>query len=206
MRLIDIKPGAFFPGSVITTRFGWDPVPPGPRIHHAVDRAGTGIVCLPFDAERAEFIRADAQGNSVLRLFAAGGALELRLLHFLPGELSGEIQAACHIKRGRPLPAGTPIGPAGNAGLSVSVTGGDGRHVHYSLLLSPGAYDAELSRLAPGWSSDASPAWRAQYGEAFDKEKRTRGIRWINGLALIKHDPWTGKDRIIVNTASVMGL
>jgi len=85
MELKDLRTDIFFPDSTITTPFGWDAetFPDAPRIHHAIDRAGPGVIRLPFDAERLEWAGADANGCSVLRAFALDGALELRMLHFI---------------------------------------------------------------------------------------------------------------------------
>jgi hypothetical protein len=204
MNLGELDLENFFPGSTITTRFGWDLDPPGPRIHHAIDRAGKGIVCLPFAAERMEWVDEDANGCSVLRAFADGGAFELRLLHFIKAELSPGILAAVQARQG--LPSGQPIGPAGNKGLSVSLFGGDGRHVHYQLMLKPGIYDQELEHILPGWSIDRRDELARRYGPAFVRECATRGITWINEQALERADPWTGRQRIIIDSAGILGL
>jgi hypothetical protein len=205
MKLFDIQTGLFYPGSSITTRFGWDPDPPGPRIHHAVDRAGSAaIVCLPFAAERVEWIDEDANGCSVLRAFCDDSTLELRMLHFLRAELSPGILEA--VAKGRPTLTGQPIGPAGNKGLAVSKHGGDGRHVHYQLMLVPGAYDAELDTLAPTWSVDRRKELAARYGPAFLRDCVAREVAWINERALCRRDPWTGRLRIIIDSAGILGL
>jgi hypothetical protein len=204
MNLQELDLDNFFPGSSITTRFGWDLDPPGPRIHHAVDRAGPGIVCLPFAAERVEWTDEDANGCSVLRVFADGDALELRLLHFIKAELSPGILAAVAAKQG--LPSGQPIGPTGNKGLSVSTIGGDGRHVHYQLMLKPGIYDEELNHIAPAWAIDRRDALSAKYGPVFVRECASRRVTWINERALQRADPWTGRQRIIIDSARILGL
>lgn len=204
MHLSELSLDVFFPGSTITTRFGWDRDPPGPRIHHAVDRAGPGVVRLPFDAERIEWVDADANGCSVLRAFADGGALELRMLHFLREELDPAVREAANSSGG--LGAGQVIGPAGNKGMSISGNGGDGRHVHYQLMLKPRIYDGELEHLAPLWSVDRKDELARRYGPTFLRECAARGIAWINEQALERSDPWTGRQRIIIDTAGILGL
>lgn len=205
MRLSEIQTGLFYPGSVITTRFGWDLDPPGPRLHHAIDRAGSAsIVCLPFAAERVQWIDSDANGCSVLRVFADSGAIELRMLHFLGDELSPGIPYA--IKGGHGLLCGQPIGPAGNMGLSVSKHGGDGRHVHYQLMLIPGVFDDELSAIAPTWNVDRRKELAVRYGSAFLRECAVRQVTWINERALCRMDPWTSKPRVIIDSVGLLGL
>ena len=196
----------FYPESVITTRFGWDATtfPGAPRIHHAVDRAGPGIVRIPFDADRVEWHDADAQGNSVLRAFADGGAMELRMLHFLPGELSAELRES--IKHAREVPRGTPIGPVGNKGIAVAAAGGTGRHVHYSLMLMPGFYDDQLDEVAPGWRLDRTAEFSRLYGSHFVVERTRRAIRWMNDKVICKGDPWTNAERLVVDSATIFGL
>jgi hypothetical protein len=209
MLLKELKLENFFPGSTITTLFGWDKDPPGPRIHHAIDRAGQGIVTLPFEAERIEWIDHDGLGCSVLRAFADDGALELRLLHFNKEELSPGILPAAAAGAG--LPKGQPIGPTGNTGLSIARvrpdgTKGDGRHVHYQLMLKPGHYEAELDELCPGWQNDDKQELSRALGEAFVTECAARKVAWINTKALCRSDPWTGRLRIIIDTAEILGL
>jgi hypothetical protein len=206
MKLTDLRESIFFPGSSITTPFGWDAetFPDAPRIHHAIDRAGPGVIRLPFDAERIEWIGADANGCSVLRAFALDGALELRMLHFIRDELKPEILRSAVVGRG--APAGIELGPAGNKGLSVSTTRGDGRHLHYQLMLRPGAFDAELDQLTPAWSTNQREALAKRWGIAFLRECVTRKITWINGIALERMDPWTGRKRIIIDSAGILGL
>ena len=134
--LLSLSPSVFFPGSVVTTPFGWDDrtFPGRPRIHPAVDRAGKGIVHSPIAATRVIWIDNDAEECSVLRLLFVGG--EIRLLHFIRSELdSGALAAGI---AGASLDLGAPLGPTGNHGLSVSKSGGDGRHVH--LLPHPRAH------------------------------------------------------------------
>jgi hypothetical protein len=204
MILSELGLANFFPGSTITTRFGWDKDPPGPRLHHAVDRAGPGVVHLPFDAEKVEWIDADAQGNSVIRAFADSGALELRMLHFLKEEVDPAFLHAA--LKGGPAPSGFPIGPTGNKGIFVASSEGTGRHVHYSLLLKPGVYDEDLDQIAPGWNIDLKDQLVNEHGSAFIRECAARGVRWINTKALEKVDPWTGKARILIDTAGVLGF
>jgi hypothetical protein len=205
MMLSELELVNFFPGSTITTRFGWDKDPPGPRIHHAVDRAGPGDVRLPFDAEKVEWIDADGQGNSVIRAFADGGALELRMLHFIRAEIDPDFLHAA--LAGHAVKEGAKIGPTGNKGLSVAtVPGGTGRHVHYSLLLRPGIYDDELDALSPGWRVDLRDQLAHEHGPAFIRECTARGVIWINPEAMQKQDPWTGKARIIIDTARILNF
>lgn len=205
MRLA-ITPSLFFPHSTITTGFGWDPYtyPGHPRIHTAVDRAGKGIVHTPIAAEKTAWLDNDAEGCSVFRLFFDGG--EFRMLHFLRGELdSGALAAAL---AGAPLGQGAPIGPTGNHGLSVSKSGGDGRHVHYSLILEPGAYDEDLKTLAgAGWNSDHSADYRSRLGPAFIAQAAQRGIRWMNAFIIARADPYyDGKLRFYVNTDRLFSM
>jgi len=198
MRLTDIDASVFFPGSQITTAFGWDPDPRfGPRVHHAVDRAGAGMVRLPFAAKRLDWKNADTVGNSVLRAFADPG-IELRMLHFRPNERTPDLLNA--LRNGRGLPAGAPLAPAGDVGI------GSGRHVHYQLMLDPECDWTELDKLVPGWTQDDKTDWLSRYGLAFALERSRRGIRWINTRALRRADPWTGMDRIIIDSATILGL
>ncbi|MBL8967012.1 MAG: hypothetical protein JNG85_08385 [Spirochaetaceae bacterium] len=197
-------PEIFFPGAQVTTRFGWDLEPPGPRIHHAIDKAGRGIVCAPFGFERVEWIDRDALGCSVLRCFADSGQIELRILHFLKAELSPGLADA--ISRGRGLPAGAPLAPAGNVGLSLSRSGGDGRHVHYSLLLDHTAYGLEMTSLRPGWGVDKRAEFTKRYGPEFEADCKRRQVRWISEVACGKHDPWTQRERVIVDSMAFFGF
>jgi hypothetical protein len=195
----------FFLNSQVTTAFGWDPFTfkARPRIHPALDRAGKGIVFCPVEAERSKWIDDDAEGCSVLRLFFPGG--ELRMLHFIREELdSGALSAGL---AGAGLKMGSPIGPTGNHGLSASVNGGDGRHVHFSLILEPGAYDDELrAKIGSIWDSDYSADYRARYGTPFIDEAKKRGITWMNARIIARHDPYySGAIRFYVNPA-VYGL
>jgi hypothetical protein len=203
--LLPLSPSVFFPGSIVTTPFGWDATsfPGRPRIHPAVDRAGKGIVRSPLAAKKAVWIDNDAEGCSVLRLFFDGG--ELRLLHFIREELdSGALAAGI---AGAPLELGAPIGPAGNHGLSVSTKGGDGRHVHCSLILEPKVYDSVLAaRIGSIWASDYSKDYRAQYGAAFSAQAAQRGIEWMNAYIIARHDPYySGSIRYFVNPV-IFGL
>jgi hypothetical protein len=201
-----LHPEFFFPKSVITTPFGWDAetFPSAPRLHHAVDRAGKGSVFSPVKAEKVIWIDSDSQGNSVLRLIFLGG--EVRILHFLRDELDSLILASAISNAG--IDAGTRIGPAGNKGISISSSGGDGRHIHYSLILSPGAYDDQLAQLAgPGWNSDRSSDFRAKYGKAFIQEAAIRGVRWMNQYVIAKADPYyVGRIRFVVDSVKLFGL
>jgi hypothetical protein len=196
----------FFPSSTITTGFGWDPLtfPGHPRIHTAVDRAGKGIVHSPVSASRTAWIDNDAEGCSVFRLFFDGG--EFRMLHFLRAELdSGALAAAiAHA----PLAKGAPIGPTGNHGLSVPMNGGTGRHVHYSLILEPGAYDNDLQVLSGGsWNSDRTSDYRAKYGAPFISQAAQRGIQWMNEFCIARNDPYyDGKLRFYINTYRFFGM
>jgi hypothetical protein len=202
---LNVDASVFFPGSQVTTAFGWDPYTfrNRPRIHPAIDRAGKGLVHSPLKAERSAWIDNDAEGCSVLRLFFEGG--ELRLLHFIRGELdSGALAAAI---TGAGLEAGAPIGPTGNHGLSVAAGSGDGRHVHYSLVLEPGVYDDDLAtKIGSIWNSDYSSSYRDRYKQPFIDEVRARGITWMNAHIIARHDPYyDGKLRLYINPA-VYGL
>jgi len=196
----------FFPRSVITTPFGWDTktFPTRPRLHHAVDRAGSGIVHTPVEAESSQWIDDDAEGCSVLRLFFPGG--EFRMLHFIRGELESAVLSAALVKA--PIPAGTPIGPTGNHGLSVPLNGGTGRHVHYCLILEPGVYDDKLKILAgAGWNNDHMSDYRSQYGKAFIADTAARGVRWMNEFIVARADPYyDGKLRFVVNTTKLWNV
>lgn len=198
MNLPELHPEVFFPDSIPTTPFGWDPVtfPEAPRIHHAVDRAGAGVVSAPFAASRVAWVDQDAQGNSVLRLFA--GPLELRMLHFRKAELAREVLSA--VEAGTGLPAGQPLAPAGDVGI------GTGRHLHYQFMLTPVEEYPEIDELAPGWLEDDSGKMRERYGMAFVREVAARSILWINERALCRRDPWTGKLRLIIDSAGILGL
>jgi hypothetical protein len=180
---------AFFPGSTVTTRFGWDEYtfPGRPRIHPAIDRAGRGTISVPVDAASSQWIRADSQGCSVLRLFFRGG--ELRMLHFNQAELSNGALAKALV--GAPIAKGEKIGPAGNTGLSVSKSGGDGRHLHLSLVLEPGTYDDQLCRvIGDGWNVDRAVSWRDRYGRPFIDECSRRSITWMNQHVIARYDPY----------------
>ncbi|HOX30895.1 MAG TPA: hypothetical protein PLB91_01115 [Spirochaetales bacterium] len=202
---LNVYPTIFLPGSQVTTGFGWDPYtfPSRPRIHTAIDRAGPGVVRCPLEAERSVWIDDDAEGCSVLRLFFSGG--ELRLLHFIRGELdSGALAAGLS---GAGLALGDPIGPAGNHGLSVKAKGGTGRHVHCSLVLEPGQYDGDLeARIGSIWHNDYSTDYRARYGQPFVAQAKQRGIKWMNAHIIARFDPYyNGALRFYVNPA-VYGL
>jgi hypothetical protein len=199
---LNIDPSVFLSNSQVTTGFGWDPYTfkNRPRIHPAIDRAGRGIVRSPLKARRAIWIDDDAEGCSVLRLLFEGG--ELRLLHFIRGELdSGALAAAI---AGAGLEIGSPLAPTGNHGLSVSSGKGDGRHVHYSLVLEPGAYDDDLlARIGQIWNSDYTSTYRARYGQSFIVDAAKRGITWMNAHVIARHDPYyDGKLRFYVNPAA----
>ena len=205
MRLT-IDPNVYFPSSQVSVGFGWDPFtfPGRPRIHTAIDRAGPGVVRCPVKAERSAWIDDDAEDCSVLRLFFPGG--ELRLLHFIRGELDSGALAAGLAKAG--LALGAPIGPAGNHGLSVSSRkGGDGRHVHCSLILEPGQYDDDLAaRIGASWNSDRSADYRSHYGQPFIAQASQRGITWMSAHIIARHDPYySGALRFYVDPA-VYGL
>jgi hypothetical protein len=202
---LDIDPSVFLPGSQIAVGFGWDPCTfkNRPRIHTAIDRAGMGIVRSPIAAEKTAWIDNDAEYCSVFRLFFAGG--ELRMLHFIRGELDSGALAAALVGAG--LEIGAPIGPTGNHGLSVSSNGGNGRHVHYSIILEPGVYNDDLeARLGASWNSDYSANFRAKYGPAFIDQVKQRCITWMNTKVIARHDPYyNGALRFYVNPA-VYGL
>jgi hypothetical protein len=200
MKLL-LCPEVFFPGSTVTTRFGWDTDPPGPRIHHAIDRAGSGIVHSPIAASSSAWIDNDAQACSVIRLIIDGG--ELRLLHFIRSELVEDTLQ--DLLKGASIEAGQPLGPTGNHGLSIPSKGGTGRHVHYSLVLKPGAYDKDLAdHFGPGWKNDWSADYRAKYGRAYIEEAAKRGVRWANDSIIAKADPYAdGRLRFYVNTTTL---
>lgn len=196
----------FFPGSIITTDFGWDPwtFRGRPRIHVAVDRAGPGLVRSPIEAEQSSWIDNDAEGCSVFRLFFEGG--EFRMLHFLREELdSGALASAI---THAPLALGAPIGPVGNHGLSVPSRGGSGRHVHYSLILEPGIYDDDLAVLVgERWAEDLSSTYRTRLGPAFTSQVTIRGIQWMNESIIARKDPYyNGALRFYLNTNRLFGL
>jgi hypothetical protein len=189
----------FFPGSTITTRFGWDEdtFAGRPRIHPAIDRAGRGTVYVPVNALSCQWIDADSEGCSVLRLFFPGG--ELRLLHFNRDELDSGILASCLANAS--ISKDSPIGSAGNTGISVSKRGGDGRHVHLSLIVEPGRYDDQLHRvIGDGWNNDRSSDWRARYGKPFIDECQKRSIFWMNQHIIARYDPYySGKPRFFID-------
>jgi len=194
----------FFPKSTVTTKFGWDDktYPRSPRIHHAVDRAGPGVVSVPIDVDRVKWVDEDGLGCSVLRL--QGNGFELRCLHFIKTELNATLVDA--IKNYLSVKSGVVIGPAGNKGLSVASKGGTGRHVHYQLLLEPGAYDDQLDAIHPGWLDNKIPEYTAKYGKKFTIEIAYRGILWMNEVAMEKYDPWFGKRLYCVDPLTLYGL
>lgn len=202
-----IDHSVFLPYSLVTTDFGWDPwtFPGRPRIHPAVDRAGSGIVRSPVAAARSQWINNDAEGSSVLRLFFEGG--EFRMLHFIREELdSGALAAAI---AGAPLALGAAIGPTGNHGLSVSKNGkGTGRHVHYSLVLEPGVYDDDLRyQVGRDWNADRTGEYRSKYGPDFSAQVTQRGISWMNEIVIARNDPYyNGSLRYYVNTGKLFDL
>lgn len=192
----------FFPGSVITTRFGWDPTPPGPRIHHAIDRAGPGDLYTPEDYLRATWIPKDAQGNTILRLIGEGR--ELRIYHLYLTELSPTLREA--IGLGKDVPAGTKIGPAGNVGIFVASAKGTGRHAHYVYYVDPQQHEEELDKRLTGWQINRIKEIEAKLGRAFTDEIKKREISAYNDLAITKLDPWTKRVRVIVNTYAGWGM
>jgi hypothetical protein len=202
---LHVDPSVFLPGSAVTTGFGWDPFtfPARPRIHPAIDRAGKGVVRAPIAADRTAWIDNDAEFCSVFRIFFLGG--ELRMLHFIRDELdSGALASAL---AGAGLEIGSPIGPTGNHGLSVSSGKGDGRHVHYSLIFEPGVYNEDLEeRLGSSWNADYSSSFGSKYGPAYIAEAKKRGITWANTKVIARHDPYyNGALRFYVHPA-VYGL
>ena len=158
---------------------------------------------MPIEAERVEWYDADAQGNSVIRAFAHDRTVELRMLHFIKEELNPAFLELA-LKRAA-VPAGMEIGPVGNKGLSVAAAGGTGRHVHYSLMLTPLIYDDYLDETFPGWNIDKSEEYEKRYGPAFVVERAKRQVIWYSDRALCKMDPWTGKRRYIVDSL-IFGL
>jgi hypothetical protein len=188
---LSIRPDIFFPGSVITTDFGWDTktFPGKPRIHAALDRAGPSRVHTPIESERSAWLDNDAEGNSVLRLFFPGG--EFRMLHFIRDELDSGCLAAALAGAG--LAIGAPIGPVGNHGIFVASKGGTGRHVHLSLIVEPDSYDEDLAeRIGSGWNTDSSADYLARYGSAYANQVKQRGIEWMNEHLIARHDPYYG--------------
>lgn len=199
MKLKDIEAGTFFPGRVVTTKFGWDPDKRfGPRIHHAVDYAHekSGMTFVPFNAMRVEFINKDSQGNSVLRLMSPN--LELRLFHYRREELSLEILQATRLKLG--IRSGSPLAPPGDVGI------GSGRHVHAQLVLTPGVFEGELDFMKPGWNESVYDQYEELYGDAFVKEFAKRRCGWISSCALSRIDPYAQAERILIDTETILGM
>jgi hypothetical protein len=208
-----------YPSSTITVPFGWDSktFPDAPRIHHAIDRAlpdkliaskgfrrGDYPVFAPCNFDGAAWIDADATGSSVLRLIKADGA-ELRILHFIKAELFPGVARAIG-ETG--ISEGAPIGPAGNQGLSVSKTGGDGRHIHYSWIIPIARYTSNAldRKYGERWRVSETKKWNDLYGEPFRKDLIKRGISSINADFIIKTDPYIPGNVLIVNSYTIMGL
>lgn len=199
----------FFSGSIITTPFGWDRGPADaanldpcgnvwPRLHHAIDRFGREVVESPIDAEAVIFLPRDAQGNSVLRLI--GDDAEARLYHFRQAEFSDEAAAA--IETGGKLAMGAPIAPAGDVGLGFG-----GAHLHYSIILWPGAYDDFLKEaLGDEWDIDRTAAMAAQYGKPFLGQIAQRRVKWMNDAIIARVDPFSGRLGYFVDSWRIFGL
>ena len=111
----------FFPGAKKTTSFGIDRTFENLRIHNAIDRAGGPMVFVPFDAEEVELITEDLRYRdsfgTITRLITLGGDFEVRIAHLELADMTTEFIDAIGQNY---IPAGTPIGPAGNAGRSTN--------------------------------------------------------------------------------------
>jgi hypothetical protein len=194
-----------FPGSSITTGFGWDKMtfPKAPRIHHAIDRAGKGNIFCPIDAGRVKWLDEDSNGCSVLRLI--GDGIEIRMLHFIKDEVNPAVMDAVANKSA--LAISTVIGPAGNKGQSVStVKGGSGRHLHYQTMLEPGVHDRFLASVRADWDVDNTKVFTAQYGKLFTAEVKKRGIWWMNDYVIFKHDAISASEKYVIDSTVFFNL
>ena len=200
-KALDLLPS----GSVVTTGFGWDSGPVGnkhpevwPRIHHAIDRAGPGIMTVPVTFDFAQWIPKDSLGCSVLRLI--NPREELRLLHINVSEM--EPVTLDKLIQGKPLNKLDKIAPCGNTGMSFGDNGG--RHVHYTYMVLPGSYDDELiERFGDCWKQDKIPSMLANFGPDVARQIKARRISWMNSYVVCKVDPYWEKLMYVMNTEMV---
>jgi hypothetical protein len=204
-------------GSKVTTNFGWDIGPKNvdelqkdlevkvwPRIHHAIDEVGPGIMVVPFDCDSTEWIPKDSAGCSELRLIkndeTGKPVYELRLLHINEKEIDKDTFVLIKNKKG--LKKGTKLAPCGNTGLSFGDNGG--YHVHYSFYCMPGIFDKELDdRFGDYWKENKTKDLTTQYGKPFTNQIALRAIIWINSYAVKRWDRLWSRNMIILNTKKV---
>lgn len=192
---------AWFPDSASADNFGWDPITPAhpagiwPRIHLGNDY-WTKAKTWPSTVitGKAEFLANDGDGNSIL--YQRAGAFEVQYYHFYESELTPEIRAACKVKGGGVVVAGTLIGPAGDVGV------GAGRHVHLVVKAKAGT---DLSpMLGVGWDEDRLAEFCEKFGPVFKQKAEKRNILWMNEDIIFRR-VGAGPMAYYINPARVLG-
>lgn len=200
----------WFRGAVNSgTPFGYDvkTFPGKPRLHPAQDYS-------PLNSKRLETIAysvingqiewlVDTQGNSVF--WQKGTGLDVRYYHFHREELSSEAIAAMTVK-GFSMNAGTPIGPAGNVGISVASAGNDGSHVHLVIIAYPELYDSVADIVGVKfWHVNKIDQYIKQYGQPFKDIVDKWQIEWMNEDVIARFDPFRQRMGYFLNPKKVLG-
>lgn len=186
------------------------------RIHAATDR-GTVLgnsrsydVYLPFDVQRAVYFASPKTGfGFILRLFIADADFEMRVMHMRPDDFNKH--AKDRISRGKPLKAGTHLGSAGNAGISV---GAGGEHTHTELVsineksmilealtreLACEDMDVDFARReVEKWT--ASKSFNKNLYREYKKEREARNVHLFNNAVCRRIDYLTDKRQTFYNS------
>lgn len=226
-----------FPDAGFGVRFGVDDKTfKDPRLHAAVDLRLEWPknqdplrhkVVAPMNVTKTVWHRVETNPLSANRnvtwldMINSDDTLRFRYAHLYPGEMDERAWDKV-FPEGVPMPAeqavggglrrGDPIGPAGDAGLSLAAPegqkpppGASARHLHLVLLLGPGVYDDVLEEMwGESWMLDSIPSWCATRPKFFDRLK-ANGWIWANDKVAARKDPLTGRLFYAVDARGIMG-
>jgi hypothetical protein len=144
----------------------------------------------------------DAGGNkdvTWLDLIAPDESFVFRIAHFYAHELGQQdrifpegIPERWESARGHLIYKGSPLGPAGDSGLSVAAPGCSARHIHAVLLLRPGTYDDVLKeKWGEWWNSNEIKAWCAKW-PGLKASLEGGGWSLANTHVAMRNDPYIG--------------